>query len=704
MAVLRSLVTTLGLNSAQYRADLKRAQKTTADFANKLKSIGTQSASALKSITGAAFNLKTALVAVGSGAALYGVKQAYENADAIRRQGELIGVSADAWSRYQYAAGVAGVDTEQLADTFKDLGVKITDAAKTGSGPMVDFFTQINQDAADWAALSPDEQFQRFTDELNQMSDSDARFYLDEINDSAFSLFTTLRNGELARLTGEAEQLGIALSSAQFAAIAETRQELSALAQTGVGVWQQVIAAAAPAVTSVSAGIRQWITDQANAAGGFRQLGIVIAETVLQTVADTVQMLENMMNVTYRGAEKLANLMGETLNPQTAQLQQQLRSLQGEYRYLDNLINTVQTEDAFIGVASPEQLERFAALRGEIKTVKTQLATLNSSFDFADSFQQQVDSIVLKMQTLSLPSPATGISPGGTFGTVTFGGEDPQAKMEAELELLRQKYASEQELLLEKTLMEQEILVAAEQAKLISEQESQALRKQSWDEYYDSVSREAENAANQQAQAQANANATIQQMQVQVMQQAVGLIKATAEEGSGLWMAALITEKGIAVAQALIHAEVAAMSALASVPYPGNMAAYSKMKMLGYASAALIAATGVAEIAGARATGGPVTGGKTYWVGEQGPELFTAGTSGTVTSNRNLSQAMKPNWVINVIDAPPETTVNVDQQAQTVNIAVARAKSEINADIERGGNETANNLETVYGLNRAWGI
>ena len=681
MAVLRSLVTTLGLNSAQYRADLKRAQKTTSDFANKLKSIGTQSASALRSITGAAFNLKTALVAVGSGAALYGVKQAYENADAIRRQGELVGVSADAWSRYQYAAGIVGVDTERLADAFKDLGVKITDAAKTGAGPMVDFFTQINESAENWAAMSPDEQFRRFTDELNRMSDSDARFYLDEINDSAFSLFTTIRNGELARLTGEAEQLGIALSSAQFAAIAETRQELSALAQTGVGVWQQVLAAAAPAVNAVSKGIRQWITDQSDAAGGFRQLGIVIAKTVLQAVADSVQMLENMMNVTYKGAERLANLMGETLNTESAQLQQQLRSLQGEYKYLDNLINTINTEDAFIGVASEAQIRRFATLNNEIETVKAQLATLDTGFDFADQFQQQVDSIVSTMQTVSLPKT--------TGGTMTVGGKDPQAQMAIELELLRQKYANEQELLLEKTLLEQETLIAAEQAKLISEQESQALRKQSWDAYYDSVNKEAELSAQQQAQAQAQANATMAQMQQAVMQQAVGLIKTTAEEGSALWMAALITEKGIAMAQALINSEVAAVSALATVPYPANMAVYSKMKAMGYASAALIAATSVAEIAGARAAGGSVVSGKTYLVGEHGPELFTAGTTGQVTSNSNLNKALgnsqNLNWTIIINEAPPGTTADIDEQNRTISIAVAQTKNDLYDDFTRGG-------------------
>jgi tape measure domain-containing protein len=43
-------------------------------------------------------------------------------------------------------------------------------------------------------------------------------------------------------------------------------------------------------------------------------------------------------------------------------------------------------------------------------------------------------------------------------------------------------------------------------------------------------------------------------------------------------------------------------------------------------------------ISGARAMGGPVTGGKTYLVGENGPELFTPSTDGGVTSNAEMEK------------------------------------------------------------------
>ena len=46
---------------------------------------------------------------------------------------------------------------------------------------------------------------------------------------------------------------------------------------------------------------------------------------------------------------------------------------------------------------------------------------------------------------------------------------------------------------------------------------------------------------------------------------------------------------------------------------------------------------GALQFGGKRATGGPVTGGKTYLVGERGPELFTPGSSGGITPNHKLA-------------------------------------------------------------------
>jgi phage-related minor tail protein len=58
-------------------------------------------------------------------------------------------------------------------------------------------------------------------------------------------------------------------------------------------------------------------------------------------------------------------------------------------------------------------------------------------------------------------------------------------------------------------------------------------------------------------------------------------------------------------------------------------------------------ADSILPVAGARATGGPVMGGQSYLVGEQGPELFTPSGNGGITSNAALSAA-RPSVTVNI--------------------------------------------------------
>ena len=55
------------------------------------------------------------------------------------------------------------------------------------------------------------------------------------------------------------------------------------------------------------------------------------------------------------------------------------------------------------------------------------------------------------------------------------------------------------------------------------------------------------------------------------------------------------------------------------------------------------------KVSGTRALGGPVSQGKTYLVGEQGPELFTAGQNGNITPNNKLGVTININGA-NIMD------------------------------------------------------
>jgi len=96
--------------------------------------------------------------------------------------------------------------------------------------------------------------------------------------------------------------------------------------------------------------------------------------------------------------------------------------------------------------------------------------------------------------------------------------------------------------------------------------------------------------------------------------------------------------KAMAIASATIdtyRAAAGAYSAMSNIPYVGPA--------LGAVAAAVAVASGMSQIAQissmqyqARAMGGNVNAGQTYLVGEKGPELFTAGATGQISSNDRL--------------------------------------------------------------------
>jgi hypothetical protein len=76
----------------------------------------------------------------------------------------------------------------------------------------------------------------------------------------------------------------------------------------------------------------------------------------------------------------------------------------------------------------------------------------------------------------------------------------------------------------------------------------------------------------------------------------------------------------------------------------------------------------LAGISGTRASGGPVMGGKSYLVGERGPELFTPGSSGSITPNGSFGGG--GNVTINVNGGDPQQVVDALRRYQQLNGSV----------------------------------
>lgn len=107
--------------------------------------------------------------------------------------------------------------------------------------------------------------------------------------------------------------------------------------------------------------------------------------------------------------------------------------------------------------------------------------------------------------------------------------------------------------------------------------------------------------------------------------------------------------KAFNIANAIMNTYLGATKALAMFPPPFNFIAAAGVVAAGLAQVAAIRS----QTYSGRALGGPVMGGETYMVGENGPELFTPATSGSITRNDQLDgmgDKVEINFTINAVD------------------------------------------------------
>ena len=168
----------------------------------------------------------------------------------------------------------------------------------------------------------------------------------------------------------------------------------------------------------------------------------------------------------------------------------------------------------------------------------------------------------------------------------------------------------------------------------------------------------------------------------------LGQIAGLFEEGSKQQKAFAIASQSAALIQATANVGVAMANALASSKTWYEMP-------VAIAQAVALGAQAISMVQGARAMGGPVSAGGSYWVGENGPEIVHMNRPGHVTK---ASEAGRGVTVSLIEDASRAGTQSVDE-AGIVQVAVANIRGELQRDIA-SGRGIFKQAEQQYGLNR----
>lgn len=240
-SVIGALRVNLGLNSAQFQRGLKSSQSGMQKFANAAK---------------AGF---AAVSAAGAVAFVAIQRSAQQSAD-VWRQANVAGAGVEEFQKLAHGAKIVGVESEKLADIYKDVNDKVGDFVQTGGGPMADFFEniapQVGITADEFARLSGPESLQAYYDALQKanLTQAETTFYMEAIASDATALVPLLKNGgeAFSAFGDEAERLGVVLGKDTVAQAMRFTENMNRLTQTMSGLWNRVFTKVVPSFVELT--------------------------------------------------------------------------------------------------------------------------------------------------------------------------------------------------------------------------------------------------------------------------------------------------------------------------------------------------------------------------------------------------------------------------------------------------------------------
>lgn len=240
-SVIGALRANLGMDSAQFERGARRARGASDELRSRLGRI-----------TAVAAGVTAALTAmVGSSASA---------ANEISRLASIANTTPENLQRWASATSTVGINQERLADILKDVNDRVGDFLSTGGGEMADFFENIaprvGVTAEMFRDLSGPEALQLYVSTLQQAGLGQQRmtFYMEALANDATLLIPLLRdNGvELERLAQASDRFGLRLTNGQVEALNRTSDAFGQLLEVMGGLRDQIAARLAPAFNAIT--------------------------------------------------------------------------------------------------------------------------------------------------------------------------------------------------------------------------------------------------------------------------------------------------------------------------------------------------------------------------------------------------------------------------------------------------------------------
>jgi len=197
--------------------------------------------------------------AAGAAAAVFRFAAA---GDKLEKMSQRTGVSAEALSQLGFAAEQSGSDLDTLGASLFRMQRRVANFT-TGGGPAKRALEELGFAADSFAGLSTEQTFGRVVDALQEVSDPAlrAQYAFEVFGDQAKALMPLLNSGTegIAALRTEADQLGLTIGTEQAAAAAEFSDAWNRIKRAVGGVFIQMGARLAPAMTDMAGRVLPWL-------------------------------------------------------------------------------------------------------------------------------------------------------------------------------------------------------------------------------------------------------------------------------------------------------------------------------------------------------------------------------------------------------------------------------------------------------------
>lgn len=536
MAILRSLLVNMGLNSSQYRTELTKTQKQTK----------TSFAEMSKSVAGYA-SAGTAVLAASVSA----------TSTMVRNQQNMARISNMTINEYNamsYAAGQYNLTAESVADVSKDAIEKVGEYINTGGGGLQDFADAMNmtkQETLEWArsvdGLSGLQIFQKMISEMEaaglsagQMSNA-----LESLGNDTTNLIPLFSNNgaEVERLTAKYNEFNKELSPEQVENYRKTAENIDLM----------------------TASIKT-MTAQA-------------LEPAIKEVYEFMQAFEEMGN-----RRKSYGLRTEidALAQESRELKEKINGGTGWFYDDEDLAEDKARLDEIL-VEYNQKTDELRQLReqnqptfGELSSGQDQITLPSTQNIHKTSFETEND----KAQTW-------GDIYGGTDSVDTYL-LNLAKQQDAEAQALADSLKLSTETLEEKYERESAIL---EQG--LSDHQEYLEAKKMLDDEYAEAQREATEKA---AQFQYQNSMDLLSYTSEMFSITTDMLESAGKEQSAVYKALFLAQKAAAIPSMIVATEEAATKALTMGPVAGPILAAST-KALGYASIGVVAGQAIAGVA-----------------------------------------------------------------------------------------------------------